>query len=137
MIERERRLKSQTQKSKATNSFLLSLMTKKARQKKNQDCSDSVGCKCSRVTNFLIYFFDWLFLHSCSNRSIYSQKYKLPNPKSRQVVRYIKDQRSIIHLKKTLSSTLGMDLTPQGPLGLGREVQNLYRKQITITFYLG
>ena len=30
------------------------------------------------------------------------------------LVRYIKDQRSIIHPKKTLSSTFEMDLTPKG-----------------------
>ena len=56
---------------KATNSFLLSLMTKKAQK---QDCSDSLRWKGTTVT-FWFSFFDWLFLHSCSNRSIFDRSF--------------------------------------------------------------
>ena len=56
---------------KATNSFLLSLMTKKAQK---QDCSDSLRWKGTTVT-FWFSFFDWLFLHSCSNRSIFDRRF--------------------------------------------------------------
>lgn len=100
MIERE---KTEESDSKVKSyKFLLAIFNDQKKPSKRKikiaQIQWGVNIEYQRVTNFLI-FFDWLFLHSCSNRSIYiflqTYNYKLPNPK-KQIGSSLY-QRSTVH----------------------------------------